>query len=225
MKDIIVWVIHAPAGTVGLVAATVALLASKGGGVHRKAGTYFTISMLIMLISGFIAAIFKESTDDMFLSAVVIYTVFTAWLTVHHKKNETGILEYVALGWIVAVAIAVLLTTTIWREIETSNSYFYLLSFAIFCAMGDVRNLHQAGLSGIQRVIRHVWRVGFSLLWAVLALTDKIVKILGSDVKELPKEQLIYIIAFPAILILMIIVYWIMYILFFSRKKFAGHND
>ena len=50
MKDIIVWVIHTPAGTIGLVAVVVALFANKGGALHRKAGTYFTVSMLIMLI-------------------------------------------------------------------------------------------------------------------------------------------------------------------------------
>ena len=225
MKEIIVWLIHTPAGTIGLVAATVALFTKKGGAPHRKAGTCFTISMLIMLISGFVAALLKESTDDMFLSAVVMYTVFTAWLTAHHKKNETGFLEHVALVWIIAVSIAAFFINASWREIGTPNPYLYWASFAIFCAIGDVRNLHRAGLSGIQRVIRHVWRIGFSLIWAALALTDKIIKIQGSNVKELPEEQLTYIIAVPTLLILIIILYWIMNILFFSRKKFASYGD
>lgn len=222
MKDLIVWAIHTPAGTIGLVAATVALLAGKGTSLHRKAGTIFTISMLIMLISGFGAAIIKESTNDMFLSAVVIYTVFTAWLTVHHKKNETGFLEHVALGWISAVALVAFIMSIGWREIATPNVYLYLAIFSVFCAIGDVRNLRRAGLSGIQRVIRHVWRIGFSLLWAALALTDKIVKILGANVKELPQEQVLYIVVVPAVLVLVIILYWIINILFVSRKKFAG---
>lgn len=225
MKDLIVWVIHTPAGTIGLVAATVALFTKKGGALHRKAGTCFTISMLIMLISGFVAALLKESTDDMFLSAVVIYTVFTAWLTAHHKKNETGFLEHVALGWIIAVAIAAFFMNASWREVGTPNIYLYWASFAVFCAIGDVRNLHRAGLSGIQRVIRHVWRIGFSLIWAALALTDKIVKILGSNVKELPEEQLLYIVAVPTMFILITILFWIINILFFSSKKFASYGN
>ena len=225
MKDLIVWMIHTPAGTIGLVSATVALFVSKGGVLHRKAGAYFTISMLIMLISGFVAALLKESTDDMFLSAVVIYTVFTSWLTAHHKKNETGFLEYVALGWITTVALVAFFMSVSWRQVGAPSTYLYVAGFAVFCAVGDVRNLHQAGLSGVQRVIRHVWRIGFSLIWAVLALTDKILKILGSNLNELPKEQLLYIIAVPTIFILMIIVYWIINILFFSRKKFAGYVD
>jgi hypothetical protein len=225
MKEIIVWLIHTPAGTIGLVAATVALFTKKGGALHRKAGTCFTISMLIMLMSGFVAALLKESTDDMFLSAVVMYTVFTAWLTAHHKKNETGFLEHIALGWIIAVAIAAFFVNASWREVGASNTYLYWAGFAVFCAIGDARNLHRAGLSGIQRVIRHVWRIGFSLIWAALALTDKIIKIRGSNVKELPEEQLLYIIAVPTMLILITILYWTINILFFSRKKFASYGD
>lgn len=225
MKDLIVWLIHTPAGTIGLVAATAALFTKKGSPLHLKAGTYFTVSMLIMLISGFVAGFLKESNGDMFLSAVIFYTVFTAWLTAHHKKNETGFLEHVALVWIIAVAIAAFFMNSSSREVDTSNLYLFWASFSVVCAMGDVRNLYLAGLSGIQRVIRHVWRIGFSLIWAALALTDKIVKMGGSNVKEMPEEQMLYIVAVPTMFILIIILYWIINILFFSRKKFASYGD
>ena len=224
MKQIVVWLIHTPAGTIGLIAAIVALFARKGSALHRKAGTYFTISMLIMLISGFVAALLKDSTDDMFLSAVVIYTVFTAWLTMHYRKNESGFLEHVALIWIVVIAIAAFFINTGWRGVNAPNAYLFWAGFAVLCAIGDIRNLYRSGLSSTQRVIRHVWRVGFSLIWAALAFTDKIVKILGSNVKELPEEQLLYIVALPTMLILVVILYWILNILFFSRKKFASYD-
>ena len=225
MKEIVVWLIHTPAGTIGLVAAMVALFTNKGAAVHRKAGTCFTVSMLIMLFSGFVAALIKESPGDMFLSAVVMYTVFTAWLTTYHKKSETGFLEQVALVWILAVAIAGFFMSSGWREAGAPSPYLVWASFAVVCAIGDVRNIHRAGLSGIQRVLRHVWRIGFSLIWAALALTDKIIKIQGSNVRELPEGQLIYIVAIPTMLILIITMYWIINILFFSRAKFAGYGD
>ena len=222
MKDLIVWGIHTPAGTVGLIAAVAAMFTNKGSALHRKVGACFTISMLIMLVSGFFAALLKESTDDMFLSAVVIYTVFTAWLTAHHKKNETGFLEHVALGWIIAVAIAAFFIMANWREADAPNIYLFWVSFAVICAAGDVRNLHRAGLPHIQRLIRHVWRIGFSLIWAALALTDKIVKILGSNVNELPAEQLLYIVAVPTMFILLTILFWIINIWFFPKKYFRA---
>lgn len=225
MKEIIVWFVHTPAGTIGLVSATVALFAKKGSTRHRMAGIYFTVSMLVMLVSGFLAGLLKESIDDMFLSAVVIYTVFTAWLTVYHKNYETNFLEYVALVWIIVVAMAALYINASLDKVGNSNPYLYWTGFAVLCAMGDIRSLYQAGLSGVQRVIRHLWRIGFSLLWAALAFTDKIVKMQGSNVKELPKEQLTYIIAVPALLILILILYWVINILAFSRKKFSSYGN
>jgi len=87
MKDIIVWAIHAPAGTLVLVTAVFAMFAKKGSVLHRKAGSCFTLSMIVMLVSGVAAAYLKSSIDDMMLGAIVIYTVFTAWLAVYHKKN------------------------------------------------------------------------------------------------------------------------------------------
>ena len=224
MEEIIVWLVHTPAGTVALVAATVALFSKKGAALHRKAGIWFTVSMLVMLIAGFVAGLLKESPGDMLLSAVVMYTVFTAWLTTHHKMDETGFLEQVALAWIATVAIAAFFLNVVGLEAGTPNIYLFWGGFAAFCAIGDLRNLYLAGLSGIQRVIRHVWRVGFSLIWTALALTDKIVKSQGSNVKELPEEQLLYIVGIPTILILIPISFWIINILFFSRKKFSGYG-
>lgn len=225
MKDIIVWAIHAPAGTIGLVTATVALSTQKGSALHRKAGTCFTISMMVMLVSGFVVAFLKESTGDMFLSIVVIYTVFTAWLAAHHRKSGTFLLEYIALLWIVAISIVALFISVGWRGVDVPDAYLFWAGFAVLCALGDVRNLYQSGLPGIQRVIRHVWRVGFSLIWAGLAFTDKIVKMLGSNVKEMPEEQLILIVAVPTMLILITILYWITNILFFSRERFSGYGE
>ena len=105
MKDIIVWTIHAPAGTLVFAIAAYAMFVKKGTAAHRKAGSYFTISMMVMLVSGIAAAYLKNSIGDMMLGAIVMYTVFTAWLAAHHKKNEAGLLEATALIWIVGLAI------------------------------------------------------------------------------------------------------------------------
>jgi len=222
MKELIVWLVHTPAGIIGLVAAGVALSTEKGSATHKKAGVVFTASMLVMLISGFVTALLIKYVDDAFLSAVVSYTVFTAWLTAHRKKAETGLLEYVALGWIILVGLAAFIININWREGGFPNIYLFWVSFAVICVIGDIRNLRRMDLTGVQRILRHVWRMCFSLLWAALALTDKIVKMLGSNVEELPEQQLAFVSAAPVMFILAITVYWITKILFSSRSKFAG---
>ena len=226
MKDIIVWAIHAPAGTLVLITAVAAMFATKGSSLHRKAGSCFTASMMVMLVSGITAAYLKDSIDDMMLGAVVMYTVFTAWLTVHHKKNETGLLEVIALIWIVGFAITAFSISMGWREVEVpAAAYLVWGGLAIACALGDIRNLYLSGLSGTQRIIRHVWRIGFSLVWAALAFTDKIVKMLGANLKSMQEEQLMLIVAVPTMLILITVVYWITRVLFFSRGRFSGYGE
>lgn len=221
MKDIIVWAIHAPAGTLALVTAVAAMFAGKGSALHRKAGACFTLAMMIMLASGIVAACLKESTDDMMLGAVVMYTVFTAWLTARHRKTETGVLEAIALVWILGFAATAFVIAAGWREVGAPAAYLVWGGFAVLCALGDIRNLYHSGLAGIERIVRHVWRIGFSLVWAALAFTDKIVKMTGADIKSMPQDQLLFVVAVPTLLIVATIVYWIANLVFFSGKRFA----
>ena len=90
MKNLIIWLIHFPAGTVALLSAFAAFYYHKGSSQHRKAGDYFTIAMLAMLFSGGVAGWLKNSPDDVFLAALVFYTVFTAWLTLYRRPGETS---------------------------------------------------------------------------------------------------------------------------------------
>lgn len=225
MQDIIIWAIHTPAGTIVLVTAVFAMFAKKGGALHRKAGSYFTVSMMVMLVSGIAAAYLKNSIDDMMLGVIVMYTVFTAWLAAHHRKNETGLLEVTALIWVVGFAITAFSISMGWREVEAPFAYMIWGGLAVLCALGDIRNLYHLGLSGTQRIIRHVWRIGFSLVWAALAFTDKIVKIMGANLKSMQGEQLLIIVAVPTMLILISILYWITKILFFPRDEFARYGE
>lgn len=219
MKEIIVWAIHTPAGTIVLVTAVIAMFAKKRSALHRKAGACFTVSMMVMLVSGIAAAYLKNSVGDMMLGVIVMYTVFTAWLTAHHKKNETGLLEVTALIWVVGFAITAFSINMGWREVEARFVYLIWGGLAVLCALGDIRNLYHSGLPGPQRIIRHVWRIGFSLVWAALAFTDKIVKMMGADINSMQDEQLILIVAIPTILILITILYWITKILFFPARS------
>lgn len=221
----IVWFIHAPAGTLALITTVVAMFATKGSALHKKAGSCFTKSMMVMLVSGIAAAYLKDSIDDMMLGGLVMYTVLTAWLAAHHKKNETNHLEVIALVWVLGFAITAFLISTGWRDVEAPFAYLVWGGFAVLCALGDIRNLYHSGLTGVQRIVRHVWRIGFSLVWAALAFTDKIVKMLGADIKSMQEEQVMLIVAVPTMLILITVVYWLVRILVFSRERFSGFGE
>jgi hypothetical protein len=112
-----------------------------------------------------------------------------------------------------------------WREEEAPFAYLIWGGLAILFALGDIRNLYHSGLSGNQRIIRHVLRIGFSLVWATLAFTDKIVKMMGANVKSMQGEQLLLIVGIPTMLIVITILYWITKILFFSNERFARYGE
>lgn len=204
MKEFILWLVHFPAGTVSLVAAFATLYYPKGSLQHTYVGKYFTISMLVMLVSGGILGWLKESPDDVFLAALVLYSVFTAWLIVYHKKGKTNWLEYMALGWIILLGLVAVNIDPAWEKIRDPGVYPFWVGIALLFIIGDIRNLVQGGLVGSQRIARHLWRFCFSLVWAALAFGDKIVKMLDSTIGDMP-----FIIVGPGLFVLSVMFYWL----------------
>ncbi|MEW8327992.1 MAG: hypothetical protein AB2665_12265 [Candidatus Thiodiazotropha sp.] len=204
MKELVVWLIHFPTGSVAILAAVAALYYPKGSSNHKRAGKVFIIAMLTMLISGGIAGALKGSADDVFLAALVFYSVFTAWLTVRHRQPAVGILEYLALGYIVIFGLAALAINPKWAMVKEPGVYTFDATMALLFAVGDVRNILSKGMNRAHRLARHVWRVSFSLVWAALAFGDKIIKMLDSTIAQMP-----YVVVVPVIPVLWIMFYWL----------------
>jgi hypothetical protein len=204
MKAYVVWLIHFPTGTVALLAAIAALYYVKGSSRHIRAGRIFIVSMLIMLFSGGVAGWIKKSPDDVLMAAMIIYTVFTAWLTVHRRAGETGIMEYLALTYLLGWLFVTLAIDTTWELVRDPNFYVIMPLFAALFAAGDVYNLLLGGLTGAQRLARHIWRVCFSLIWAAMAFGDKIIKLMHSSIEEMP-----HVLYGPALFVLCLMFYWL----------------
>lgn len=89
------------------------------------------------------------------------------------RDGKTGILDWVAL--LLALTLGTLVVTS---RVEAANSstrakdgipagmYFFLGSVALLSAAGDVRMLWHGGVSGAQRIARHLWRMCFALFIA-----------------------------------------------------------
>jgi len=204
LKEIVVWLIHLPAGTVAVLAAFAAFYYPKGSSKHKKAGQVFTIAMLIMLISGGIAGALKGSVEDMFLAALVSYTVITAWLTVRRHQPVIGMLEYLALVYIVIFGLAALAINPEWDKVREPGVFTFDAIMALIFAVGDIRIILLKGMKRTYQLARHIWRISFSLVWAALAFGDKIIKMLDSTIDQMP-----YVVAVPALLVLCIMFYWL----------------
>ena len=199
-----VWSIHFPTGAVAILAAIAAFYYPKGSSKHKKAGQVFTVTMFIMLISGGIAGALKGSVEDMFLAALVSYTVFTAWLTVRHHQPVIGILEYLALVYIVIFGLAALSVDPQWDKVEEPGVFVFDAIMALVFAVGDINNIRLKGMNRTYQLARHIWRISFSLVWAALAFGDKIIKMLDSTIDQMP-----YVVAIPATLVLCMMSYWL----------------
>jgi hypothetical protein len=204
LKELVVWLIHFPAGTLAILAAIAAFYYPKGSSKHKKAGQVFTIAMLIMLISGGIAGALKGSPENVFLAALVAYTVFTAWLTVRHRQPVIGTLEYLALAYIVIFGLAALSINPEWDKVREPGVYTFDAIMALIFAVGDIRNILLKGMTRTHRLARHIWRISFSLVWAALSFGDKIIKMLDSTIDRMP-----YVVAIPATVVLCIMFYWL----------------
>lgn len=204
VKELIVWLIHLPTGSVAILAALAALYYPKGSAKHKKAGRIFMIAMVIMLVSGGIAGALKGSLEDVFLAALVLYSVFTAWLAVRDRQPVIKNLECLALVYIVIFGLAALSINPQWEMVREPGVYTFDAIMALMFAAGDMRNIKLKGMNQTYRLARHIWRISFSLVWAALAFSDKIIKMLDSTIEQMP-----HMVVIPASLVLGIMSYWL----------------
>lgn len=172
-------VLHITAGTLGMLSGFVTVFLRKGSRRHSIAGDVFVISMLTMAVCGVYLAIMKSQPGNVLGGTLTIYLVATAWMTARRRDTdeETGLLDWGALILVSAVAAAEL---TFGIEAATSPSglkyayppgpYFMLGSVASIAAIGDLRMLARHGISGSQRLARHLWRMCFALFIAAASI-------------------------------------------------------
>lgn len=163
---------HIGGGTVGLVTGVVALLSRKGGKLHRAAGNIFLVAMLAMAGIGGVIAPFLHDRISTVAGFMTFYLIFTGWLTARRREG-VSVWEYVGL----CVAIGGVISTAIltWMAQHTPEGTldgsppqaFYVFSFvSTVAALSDLKVVLRGGISGAERIARHVWRMVFGLFVA-----------------------------------------------------------
>lgn len=169
--------LHIASGTVGMLSGFVAVFLRKGSRQHAAAGIVFVISMLCLSSSGTYMATVKHQPGNILGGAITFYLVATAWMTARRRDGEPGIFDWAALLMVFAVAasnltlgIQAVVSQTGMRYDYTPGPYFFLGSVALLAAIGDVRMLLRRGISGTQRIARHLWRMCFALFIAASSI-------------------------------------------------------
>ena len=170
--------LHILAGTLGMLSGFVAAFLRKGSRRHGIAGKVFVIAMLSLSASGVYLAIMKSQPGNILGGTLTFYLVATAWMTARRTDSaEPGIFDWGALVVVLGVAASQM---TFGLEAAFSRTglkydyppwpYFFMGSVAVLAVTGDVRMLVRRGISGTQRIARHLWRMCFALFIAASSI-------------------------------------------------------
>jgi uncharacterized membrane protein len=170
---------HVSAGTLGILSGAAALSVRKGERLHRVFGTVFflsmlTVSALAVYLAVFVPPIFSGAAPPSASVSVAILTIYlaaTAWMTVRRKDGSVGLFEKGAFLVAFCVAAALLIFGLHAARIPAARPgdyvpYFVFASFATFAAALDLNLILRGGISGAQRIARHLWRMCFALFFA-----------------------------------------------------------
>lgn len=215
-----VLVFHISAGSLGLLSGTAAMSFRKGSDWHRVAGNLFVIAMLCLSASGAYLGFMKHQTLNGLQGVITFYLVATAWWTARRRDGETGIFDWGAL--IVPLAVGVGLA---FYGLEAANSqagskggypaaaYFIFGSVALLFAAGDVRMLVRGGVSGSQRIARHLFRMCYALFTATASFFLGQPQVFPAALR---KTNLLFI---PAFLPLLLLIFWLFRVRFANAYK------
>lgn len=222
---LLAYVLHVGAGMIGLASGTVALIARKGGYLHRRAGTIFIASMLVMAIfAGFLAVAVPDQLVNLFIATFTLYLLATAWMTVLRKECTAGLFEKIALfiGLCLCAPFAILsfqLATGLTPLFKSAVPFKGPVLIAIYsftavlalAAIGDAKVVRGGGIAGAPRIARHLWRMCLGLTLATgSAFTNGFARLLPGPYHVPP------VFFFPQFLPLCLMIFWMI------RVRFTG---
>jgi hypothetical protein len=164
--------LHICAGTVGLLSGAVAISFRKGSRRHAMAGQVFVISMLSLGASAMYLAVMKHEVGNFVGGILTIYLVATAWLTARRRDGETSIFDWAAL--LIPLGVGISTVTLGIQKLNNPSAFhdgvpvgmnFFMGTVVLLAAAGDLRMIVR-GISGRQRIARHLWRMCFGLFFA-----------------------------------------------------------
>ena len=175
---------HIGGAVVGLGAGAVAMVAKKGGLIHRRAGDVFTVAMLVMAGVGAIVAPMIHQLSSSFGGAMTCYLVFTGWMAGRRREISGGPVEIAGVALLAVTALVLAVLGRQAMAIPTGGlngipwqAFVGVTVIALLIAAIELKVILGPTLSYPQRISRHLWRMGVGLLMAYLSFLGQPVAI------------------------------------------------
>jgi uncharacterized membrane protein len=164
-------ILHIGGGAMGILSGFTAMFARKGGRLHRLAGAVFFIAMLTMTsVAAIVAPMLPDGRWTNTTAAVfTLYLVVTAWATVRRPAGAVGGFERAAIAIPLGIAGMGLALVPYGAQTGRMEGFSTVYAFAVICALAaacDLRMIRRGGVSGTDRLVRHLWRMGAALFVA-----------------------------------------------------------
>lgn len=162
--------VHVAAGTAAILAGYAALAVRKGGDRHETAGKAFVASMLVMAVFAAILGLAEGQTGNAVAGAFTCYLVLSGWGAVRRPAGTVGRLERV--GFVFGAAVAAM---SVLGALQAANgpdtdvpipARYIFAAVAALAAGLDLKVIRRGGVSGFERLRRHLWRMCAALFIA-----------------------------------------------------------
>ena len=202
-------VLHIMAGAIALISGLLIIIFAKGNARHRLYGDIYLIAMLLLGLTGVVVATVRDIPLSMLNGFVLCYFVLSSLSTIRNTEYKINIFDK-----LLAVFACVLVFSFAWFAYQVTKTdsgqlggfgiaeYIVFGSVMLFCAIGDIRYILKSGLSTVQKLVRHLWRMFFPLFMATAAF------FLG-QAKLFPKSlQSIELLVIPVLFVVFSMIYW-----------------
>ena len=203
-------VVHIIAGSLGLISGFVALYASKGAPLHRKAGTVFVCVMLTMSFTGLMIAAVRGVAPAINIP-IALLTAYLVTTSLTTMRPPAAGARPLTIG-LLLVALGVGLTDLTFglqavakggKEAGMAAPFFIFGLVGLLGAAGDVRVVRSGPLRGAPRIARHLWRMCFALAIAALSFFIGQAKVIPEPIRIMP------LLALPMLAVLGTMFYWL----------------
>jgi uncharacterized membrane protein len=205
------YLVHILAGSLALVAGSVALYATKGAPVHRRAGMLFVWAMLAVCAAGLLMSLVRGVAPAINVPAGLLTAalVMTALTTVRPPFTGSRWLELGAT--LASLGVGLASVSFAFEAVANGGTRQGMPAFpfvmfgvvGLLAAAGDLRVMRSGALRGPPRLARHLWRMCFALFVAALSFFIGQAHVFPKPIRIMP------LLALPVLTVLVTMFYWL----------------